>query len=386
MTRAALDPVRQVVPLLSLAAFVSSAAMRLGDPLIPQVSAEFSASTGTVAWMVTAFAVAYGVFQLVYGPLGDRHGKLRVIGLALLASALTALAAAFAGSLAVLVAARFIGGVTTAAVIPLSLAYIGDSAPYAERHAVLARYMSGQILGLLGGQVAGGVIGDLMGWRMVFVLLAGAYLLIAALLLWRTWTVPPLRAQGAGGGALRLLARPRVRLVSGAVTVEGLLFYGAFTFCGAMLHDRLGLDFTAVGMVLGCFALGALVYVVFVQRFIGRLGERGMVRVGALLIGGAFVALALLDSVLLAVPALFLAGLGFYLVHTTLQLNGTQMAPEARGSGIAIFACGLFAGQAVGAALGGLIVDRLGDPPLFLACGLAFLVFGEVVARQVVGR
>src|SRR4029450_11972333 len=56
----------------------------------PQSTAEGSAAAETV----TAFAIAYGALQLVYGPIGDRYGKYRIIIVATLASALTSLACA----------------------------------------------------------------------------------------------------------------------------------------------------------------------------------------------------------------------------------------------------------------------------------------------------
>ena len=82
------------IALLSAAAFASVATMRVGDPLLPQVAREFGVSAGEASIIATAFALAYGFCQLVYGVLGDRFGKYRVVTLATLASALTVASAA----------------------------------------------------------------------------------------------------------------------------------------------------------------------------------------------------------------------------------------------------------------------------------------------------
>src|SRR6185436_13471785 len=50
------------------------------------------------------------------------------------------------------------------AVIPVAIAWIGDVVPYEGRQQVLARYISGQILGIVFGQAAGGMLGELIGW------------------------------------------------------------------------------------------------------------------------------------------------------------------------------------------------------------------------------
>src|SRR3712207_7161731 len=52
-------------------------------------------------------------------------------------------------------------------------------------------------------------------------------------------------------------------------------------------------------------------------------------------------------------PAAVLAiGLGFYMLHNTLQTNATQMTPEARGTAVSVFSSALYIGQMAGVALG----------------------------------
>ena len=77
-----------------------------------------------------------------------------------------------APSLPLLVAARLGSGLATGWIIPLALAFVGDVIPYERRQQVIGRFLSGQILGQLFGQAAGGVLGDWFGWRNVFFLLA----------------------------------------------------------------------------------------------------------------------------------------------------------------------------------------------------------------------
>ena len=70
-------------------------------------------------------------------------------------------------------------------------------------------------------------------------------------------------------------------------------------------------------------------------------------------------------------------GLGFFMLHNTLQTEATQMTPEARGTSMALFASMYFIGQTVGVALAAPVMDRYGAPPLFMVSGvlLPALVF-----------
>ena len=66
-------PVLAVVG-LALAAMASAVSLRLTDALLPRLADEFSISLGEASQVITAFAVAYGFAQLLFGPLGDRFG------------------------------------------------------------------------------------------------------------------------------------------------------------------------------------------------------------------------------------------------------------------------------------------------------------------------
>jgi len=382
------------VALLAVAAFVSAATVRTLDPLVPAIAGEFAATPGAVGLTVTAFTLAYGVCQLFWGPVGDRFGKYRVITLACLLSAGTAGAAALAHSLPMLAALRLVSGVTAAAIIPLAMAFIGDHVPYAQRQATLARFIAGQIMGLIGGQIIGGVVGDHFGWRAVFLVLAGMFLL-AGLLLWRELRAgalpPPVLSTPARPAQLvmtylRLVRRPWPRTVLLTVFAEGFLFFGAFAYVGLALHAALGLSYSMVGLVLGAFGLGGVLYALNAQALLARLGERGLARGGGCLTALGFLALPLAPTAWLAAPAIGMLGLGFYMLHNTLQTHATQMAPEARGLAVSTFASCFFIGQGLGAWLGGLVVDGAGPAALFATVAPALLLLALLFAQRLARR
>ncbi len=100
----------------------------------------------------------------------------------------------------------------------------------------------------------------------------------------------------------------------------------------------------------------------------------------------AALGLSVAPSFAWALPCLLIVGAGIYMLHNTLQVNATQMAPESRGAAVALFALCLVTGQSVGVWLGGLVVDKVGTVPLFLisaAClPLLALDFRRRLARR----
>jgi predicted MFS family arabinose efflux permease len=75
-------------------------------------------------------------------------------------------------------------------------------------------------------------------------------------------------------------------------------------------------------------------------------------------------------------------GLGFYMLHNTLQTNATQMTPEARGTGVAIFSSALYLGQTAGVGLVALTVDRFTAVPAFVVAAVGLLLLGLWFARR----
>ncbi len=365
------------VVLLSMAAFASAANMRVIDPLLIQLSVEFGVTVGVASIAATLFLFSNGVFVLVHGPFGDRYGKMPVVAIACLAAPACFSLGALSVSLGMLAAARFLTGVTSSAIIPLAIAWLGDNVSYDRRQATLARFLTGQTLGLMTGAAMGGALGDWLGWRAVFWVLAAIYITAGTALFAVMRARPDIvrvgqRTPGSMvGQMLGVLKRRWAVTVILVVALEGGAFWGAFTFVGADLHQRFGLSFAAVGLAVAAFGGGGFLYVTMAPILVRLLGERGLVLWGGTGLGVAFAVLALASHVAVAFAAIVLCGITFYMLHNTLQIHGTQMAPEARGSALALFALCLFVGQAIGVPLAAPVVDRWGAVPIFwIAAGV----------------
>jgi predicted MFS family arabinose efflux permease len=367
---------RRPLFLLAGGGFVSGLTMRVAEPLLPKVAHDFDVSVAAAAVLITGFTLAYGLFQLVHGPLGDRFGKLRTVTIALLLTALACAACALAASLETLALCRFLTGMTAGAVIPLSFAFVGDNVPYEGRQALLGRFIMGNLLGQTFGPLLGGVFSDSIGWRATFLVPAVAFFVIGLLLM------PLARAEGTaqrhhqrGGSPVRrylsLLRLRRVRIVLFAVALEGFLFFGMFAYLGAYLRHDFDLSYTAIGFLLAGFGIGGLVYSVLVRVLLLRLGQRGLVGAGGVLLLTCCVILALSPSWPLCAVAIATLGLAFYMLHNTLQTRATEMAPEARASAVSAFAFCLFLGQTLGVSAVGLGIEHAGYRPLIGVTGVA---------------
>ena len=382
---------RQHLQLLGLAGFASMASMRICDTMLVVLGQEFHVSTGDASAVVSVFAVVYGILQLFYGPLGERFGKLRMVSLAVSACAIISAITAMSMSLPMLVIMRGFMGAAAAGIIPLSMAWVGDQVPYERRQETLAKLMSATVLGMMSGLWFGGFAADTVGWRGAFVLLSVMFGLAAVLLLRRLRRQSKTVSLAAPGlwAAFRLtgqlLSTTRVRLVMSVTATEGALVFGAMAFMPTHLHQQYGLSVVAAGSVMMLYGLGGLLYSQMARRWLAWLGERGLVRTGALLVAVGLLVLAWGSGVWLGMLACLMTGLGFYMLHNTLQVQATQMAPAARGTAVTLFACSLFFGQSTGVLLVAQSVDLGWLAYAFTGVAVGVVMLGAVIYR-LVGR
>jgi len=398
MTKSASDETialpRGAITCLALAAFASGISMRVKDALLPKLASEFGVSLGSAAQVISLFAIAYGVAQLFFGPVGDRFGKYRVIGWATAACAATAVACAAAPGFTSLRIARAMAGATAAAVIPLSMAWIGDVVPYTHRQPVLARFLIGQIVGLTTGVWLGGIAADYATWRVPYMAIAVLFTAtsVAVLMLDRRLPASMRARRSVGGPALQrmvaefagVLSRPWARVIVVLVFLEGGFLYGPFAFIASHLHRVFGLALSAAGALVMLFGLGGFAFAILSRRLVAGLGEAGLARWGGVLMSIALLAVAFAPAWQWVPVACFVLGLGFYMLHNTLQVNATQMAPERRGAAVSAFAACFFLGQSAGVSLGGLCIDRIGTDGLLAlgAVGVVCVGFAFVAQRK----
>jgi len=387
---------RRSILLLSFATFASMAVQRICDAMLPELSRTFSVSLTQAAQVVSVFAVVYGLAQLVYGPLGDRFGKFGIVTFATLACSIGSVLAVFAGSLDVLLLARVLVAMGAAAVIPLAMAWVGDTVPYELRQETLARIGLGTTLGLVSGLLVGGVVTDALGWRWAFGLTTVLFAVVGGLLYvdWRRQKAQGLTAVTRPPGPRVAYLRQVVAILGGrwsrwvliVIFIEGVMGFGVLAIWATHLHEVHGLSLTLSGAVVALFGLGGMLYMALARHLVRRFGERGLALLGGGLAGLGAMALGLTPWWQLAVPASLLSGFGFFMLHNTLQTNGTQMAPTARGTAMSMFAAVLFLGQSIGVLLAAGLSVRIGSTAVVALGGAVLIVLGAVFSHAISRR
>jgi MFS transporter, YNFM family, putative membrane transport protein len=378
---------RRLTLVLGMAGFASTFTMRLLDPLVPTLAGEFGRTIPQVAMMATAFSICYAVGQPFLGPVADAVGKARTILVSIVAMAVMLVACALAGNFETLFILRMLMGVFAGGIIPIAMAAIGDRAPMSERQVALGRFLTIMIVGQTAGAAASGVIADHFGWRTVMMTAAGLAGIAAIMVLVVLKPRPDagreaLSIANAMGRYRSLFRNPRTLTLYGIVILEGALIFGIMPYAAAILSDRSGVGATEAGLAVGGAGLGGLVYGFTVGRLVAHFGPARMVLAGGFIMATAIAVFALpFLPWWTAIGCFIVQGFGFFLMHGTFQAQATELAPTARGSAVALFACSLFCGHALGPIIVGALKVSFGASVALLAMAAGIALLGMIAPR-----
>jgi DHA1 family bicyclomycin/chloramphenicol resistance-like MFS transporter len=256
-------------------------------PALPMLQRDLSAAMPAVQLTMSAFVLAFGLAQLVWGPVADRFGRRPVLRAGLALFALASLGAALARDIQAVVAWRAAQGAGTAAAVVCARAMLRDVFEPQRGAHVMSQALSGLGVIAIGAPVAGGAIAAAGGWRPTMALL-GAF--GAALLAYVVWRVPetvrarnvqatqwrPLAAQLG-----RTLAHPAFRAWTLLVcsTYGGLMVFLAGS--SFVLIEHLGLSALQCGLALGSNSIAYVCGTFICRRLLARHGLVGAVQRGA---------------------------------------------------------------------------------------------------------
>lgn len=372
--------------ILAASCLVSSMTMRVLDPVVPAVARDLSVSVETVALLASAFTFPYALCQPLLGSLGDALGKARIIKVCLAVALVCLVAGAFAPNVETLFAVRIIGGAAGGGIIPLSFAIVGDRFPFEQRQIALSRVLTAIIAGQLTGSLGSGLLASYAGWRAS--MLAGAAIAFAALVLTLTQLKPASRhlsakftLDGMREGFRQVAANPRSRVCFITVFIEGILIFGLLPYIAALLEARGAGGLREAGFVIAGLGIGGLLYTGFVGAMLPRLGFMRLIRWGACVCGLGFAGLALAGVWPLEALAFVVIGVGFYMIHNSLQTLATELAPDARGAAVAAHAFFFFLGQAAGPVIYGLSLPAFGATATLIGAGAVMAMLGFGTSR-----
>lgn len=370
-------------PLLALAVGAFGIGVTEFTPMgmLPLIAHDLAVSIPAAGLVVSAYALGVLVGAPLMTLATARMGRQRLLVGLMAIFTLGNLMAALADSYAMLVIARLVTSLNHGAFFGVGSVVAAGLVPPEHRAAAVAAMFSGLTIALIGGVPLAAWFGELFGWRTAFWGIAGIGIL--AMLALRL-ALPELKPEARDDlqAELRVLGRGPV-LAALALTVVGAsAMFTVYTYIVPILRTETGAGTPFVTAMLVLYGIGLTVG----NWLGGRLADRSVdgTIIGSL--AGLAIVLALFaEGMHGAIPAailIFLWGVGSFALVPPLQMRVMEKASEAPNLASAMNIGAFNLGNAIGAAVGGGVIDvGLGLPAVSLAgaglaaLGLAFVLW-----------
>jgi predicted MFS family arabinose efflux permease len=181
-------------------------------------------------------------------------------------------------------------------------------------------------------------------------------------------------------GYRSVFANPKSVVCFAAVFVEGIVIFGLFPYLAVILEQRGAGGVREAGFVLAGFGLGGFIYAALVRLMLGRLGVYKLIAAGGLVAGVGLWFLSLVTPWPLAMATLVIVGVGFYMIHNSLQTQATELAPTNRASAVAMHSFFMFLGLAFGPVVFGIGLAAVGTGWTLHLAGTVMMLLGAATA------
>ena len=370
----------KLIMILGLMAFLANGDNYAAAPLIINISKDLNISVSTAAISVTAYMLAFGVFTLIFGPVSDRYGKVKIINIAAMGTSVFSILGAFAFNLPSLIFFRAMNGAFGAGIFPVTMALVGQSFDDKNRHKALGKVMGLMFLGAATASAIGGALSYFGSWRLVY-LIYGIGELVLSIIMLKILdrdkpVVETLDFATAYKEPLTNFTFMRIVLM---VFFLGFSVFGSFTYSGTLIQEITGYNILIVGLILSLFGVGTVIGGRMAPKLKAKLKNGFLVFAG--MIGAiSLFALSTVTNAWMLGLALFGFGLAFIFLQSTLISTAQEQLPKMRGTAMSITSFNMFVGGAVGTGLNGMIIETYGASIIFLITSVIFLVVSIVAA------
>ncbi|MDO4909830.1 MAG: multidrug effflux MFS transporter [Corynebacterium sp.] len=326
-----------LIAALGLLTAIGSFATDMYLPSLPRIVEDFHTRQSLVQISLTAYLVGSGLGQLVIGPISDSMGRKKLMVGASVVAVLSSFACAFAPSIGILIAARFILGLAGGGSTVIARSVVSDLA--SGKKAAAAYSLLGMVQGVapVTAPLIGGALADPIGWRGVFGVLAAiniAQLLVAAFYI-KESRPPEERTPGDPKALVRTfgwLARNRNFVSYSAVVTFAFAALFAYVSASPFVFEvQFGLPVSAYTLIFALNSCALIIAGFLNSRLVRTFQPQAIMRV-------ALVAMSILGLIQL-LSALFLPHLWivipglFFFMSTASFIMGNGSALGARAAG-----------------------------------------------------
>lgn len=216
----------------------------------------FNVQALQISWLISAYAFSYALAAPVVGFFSDKMDKRKMLLVAMLFISIDSIAITFAPNLLIALILRVFGGVASAALVPITFAFISDVIDENKQAIAMGYVMLGMTLGIITGPILAGVMTQYFSWRMPFIFMAVGGLLVLFISI---KVLPSVASSTVKQGSFNIFKQG---MISKFIIAKGI--WNGITVClfllaGEILRSRYQFNSAMTGSLMGLFGIGLII-------------------------------------------------------------------------------------------------------------------------------
>jgi len=338
--------------------------------MLPSIATDLGVSIPAAGLLVSAYAlgvlIGAPLMTLATGRVPRRYLLIGLMAIFTLGNLMSALATDYAS----LMVARVVTSLNHGAFFGIGSIVAASVVPPEKRAGAVAAMFMGLTLATIGGVPLATWLGELLGWRTAFWGIAGLGL-IAMTTLWYALPNVPLPKSDGVMAEIRVLGRGPVLAALALTVVGSSAMFTVFTYIAPILHSEAQASTPFITAMLVLFGIGLTLGNVWGGKAADRSVDRTLIVSLAVLIAVLLVFPFLMPWALPTALAVLVWGAASFALVPPLQMRVMEAAKEAPNLASAVNIGAFNLGNAIGAALGGAVINAgLGYPAISLAGAL----------------
>jgi YNFM family putative membrane transporter len=334
------------------------------QPILPEISKEFSVSPAASSLSLSTTTIALAISMLIAGSLSEVFGRKPVMTFALVASSILSILTAFSPSFHLLLLCRILQGITLAGLPAVAMAYLGEEIEPKSLGMAMGLYISGNSVGGMSGRIISGILTDHFGWRFALEGI-GVISLAASVVFWfilpKSTNFKPqaFAIKSLVTGLFSQFRQPGLI----HIFMIGFLLMGSFV----SLYNYIGFELIAPPYSLSQTLVGFIfiVYTVgtFSSTWMGMLadqyGKKKLIQVSlVILLLGACITLE--TSLWIKIIGIAVFTFGFFAGHSIASSWVGQMAKQNKAQASGLYLFFYYLGSSIGGTVSGIFYSSFG--------------------------
>lgn len=344
------------------------------SPVLLLIEKEFGLSHGEASLIFTSYLAAYSVMQIPAGILSDMLGPRRIISIGLIVMSLSTLAMGFSPSFPLMILCAFLSGIGAGTFYTSSTSLISLIFPPRERGRVLGIAYSGIGAGTSIAILAGGLLGDIYGWRLLFLISSIPGVVSSILFLHGIMRDQHNPSQARSRSSTLGLEMLRTRALQVYMAVHALIlitYFGVTSFTPTYIASSSGLGIVEANLVFLLFPLSEILGGFIGGYIADKLGAWRVSIASFIAISIAVALIPLAYSPTYVALLLPLIGFMFRTAATALPLLVVESTPpNIVGTMLGWYNSVGFLGASVGPYMFGVMADRWGFSLSYVAISI----------------